>query len=342
MIGDTLRDRYIIADKLGFGGYSTVWLARDTHQNRYVALIINTANASSHEAQLFKTISNSTACQQPFQDAIAYLPRLLDEFVLEGPNGKHSCYTVSPARSNLKEASYSRLFSLGVSHALAYELVLAVACLHCQGVVHEGTPSTVVANEPTAVHDSVQHSNFSELDIPLQSFFVKLPAHFDSLSTEELYADYGKPETVPVTRRDGEALSANCPAKAVAPLFLGKYVADFRLIHAQITLSDFGEAFSPATEPRLGKDCHMPFPYRAPEAKFEPEKPLSSASDIWSLATALWEIIGMKALFSTECVTEDETTAQHIDVLGLMPGDWLNSWQERAKFFDDLGSPTES
>lgn len=56
MIGDTLHDRYIIADKLGFGGYSTVWLARDTLQNKYVALKINTSGVSSREARLQKPV----------------------------------------------------------------------------------------------------------------------------------------------------------------------------------------------------------------------------------------------------------------------------------------------
>jgi hypothetical protein len=31
MVGDMLKDRYHIVDKLGFGGYSTVWLAQDPH-----------------------------------------------------------------------------------------------------------------------------------------------------------------------------------------------------------------------------------------------------------------------------------------------------------------------
>lgn len=43
-LGDTLSDgRYWIIHKLGFGGFSTVWLAREESQNRYVALKISTA-----------------------------------------------------------------------------------------------------------------------------------------------------------------------------------------------------------------------------------------------------------------------------------------------------------
>lgn len=171
---------------------------------------------------------------------------------------------------------------------------------------------------------------------------VNLASDFDRLSIDELHAEYGKPETVPITRRDGESLPPNCPAKAVVPLHLGKHAAEFDMSDAKITLSDFGEAFSPATELRLGKDCHTPLPFRAPEAKFEPNKALTFPSDIWSLATALWEIIGMKAVFSTDFVSQDEIIAQHIDVLGPMPKNWLEQWQARSSFFDDFGGPTES
>jgi serine/threonine-protein kinase SRPK3 len=40
-----------------------------------------------------------------------------------------------------------------------------------------------------------------------------------------------------------------------------------------------------------------------------------AGSDIWSLGTAIWEIIGMKFIFS-ESETQDETVAEQIDVLG--------------------------
>jgi hypothetical protein len=36
-IGHVMHTRYTIIDKLGFGGYSTVWLARDSHTDRFVA-----------------------------------------------------------------------------------------------------------------------------------------------------------------------------------------------------------------------------------------------------------------------------------------------------------------
>lgn len=44
MIGDTLQERYQIVDKLGFGGYSTVWLARDLRLEQYVAVKVGIAD----------------------------------------------------------------------------------------------------------------------------------------------------------------------------------------------------------------------------------------------------------------------------------------------------------
>ena len=47
MTGNVLHDRYFIVDKLGFGGYSTVWLARGIHQQEYLAVKVGTANSTS-------------------------------------------------------------------------------------------------------------------------------------------------------------------------------------------------------------------------------------------------------------------------------------------------------
>ncbi|KAJ5958578.1 uncharacterized protein N7479_005728 [Penicillium vulpinum] len=315
MIGDVLHGRYHIADKLGFGAYSTVWLARDAHMNRYVTLKVSIADSIQHETKVLQALSAPHPSSLPIHSGRGLVPVFLDEFEVQGPNGKHTCYTVPPAQCSLREVSLSRLFPLEVARALSYRLAQAVAYIHSQGYVHG--------------------------DIHLNNILVKLPSNFDGFSIKQFYEKYGEPGTVPITRCDGEPLPPNAPTKAVVPLLLGRYAENFSLSDAHPLLSDFGEAFSPASKARLGKDCHTPIAFRAPEAKFESKVPLGYPSDIWSLATAIWEIIGMKAIFSTEFVHEDEVVAQHIDVLGPMPSEWWQRWEGRPRFFDEDGNPTK-
>lgn len=155
----------------------------------------------------------------------------------------------------------------------------------------------------------------------------------DALSVEAFRKEFGEPEVVPVTRVDQKSLPSNVPAQAVVPLYLGKKAPEFTLadVHGLI-LSDFGEAFSPATEQRLGKDSHIPLAKRAPEAVFEPEAPLSYPSDIWSLGLAIWEILGMKFIFS-ESEPQDEITAQQLEVLGdhHFPESWRKLWERSCE-----------
>lgn len=65
------------------------------------------------------------------------VPELLDEFEVRGPNGTHTCYTVTLAACNLRDVSFS-LFPLDVARALSHSLAQAVACVHSQGYVHGG------------------------------------------------------------------------------------------------------------------------------------------------------------------------------------------------------------
>lgn len=129
------------------------------------------------------------------------------------------------------------------------------------------------------------------------------------------------------------------PSEAVVPVYLGKYAEDFTLEDCHVLLSDFGEAFDPMRNPRLGEDCHTPIAARPPEALFESKSPLGQSADVWSLATAIWEILGMKALFSSEFATDDRVTSQQIDVLGPFPTLWWERWDARAQFFEEDGRP---
>ena len=136
MIGDMLHDRYRIVDKLGFGGYSTVWLAQDRRQEKYVAVKVGIAksNSLSQEMKCFQALS-APSVHPAGHNAI---PSPLDEFEVHGPNGTHPCYTMVPARCNLREASFSCLFPLDVARALVGGLTMAISHMHSCGYVHGG------------------------------------------------------------------------------------------------------------------------------------------------------------------------------------------------------------
>lgn len=120
-----------------------------------------------------------------------------------------------------------------------------------------------------------------------------------------------------------------------------KVAKDLSLSEARVILSDFGAAYSPASELRQGKDCHTPLYVRPPEARFDPHAALLQPADVWSLAAAIWEILGMKAVFNAEWATQDDLTAQHVDALGPLPPRWWGSWQARSEYFHEDGSPTQ-
>jgi hypothetical protein len=92
----------------------------------------------------------------------------------------------------------------------------------------------------------------------LNNILARLPSKAYDLSVDVLYKEFGNPETVAVTRVDGKPLPPNVPSKAVLPSFLGKYAENFLISDARLLLNDFGEAFAPESETRLGRDSHTP------------------------------------------------------------------------------------
>ena len=129
--------RYLILHKLGYGTYSTVWLARDQYLNRYVSLKIIVAEASdrSSESKILQHLSKSVS------GAGSYNIPFLDAFPIDGPNGRHLCIVSEPAKCSIadsKEASTTWMFSIGISRAIAAQAILGLQDIHSRGVVHGG------------------------------------------------------------------------------------------------------------------------------------------------------------------------------------------------------------
>lgn len=141
-IGDRFHERYRIVHKLGYGSFSTIWLARDEQVPRYVAVKVCTADAvQQQEADTLSRLGETAEPHEGLYGGRDLVPVVLDRFSVQGPNGSHACLVTAPARCSLsdaREASFVGLFRLDVARSLAVQLALAVAFIHGQGLVHGG------------------------------------------------------------------------------------------------------------------------------------------------------------------------------------------------------------
>ncbi|KAG8164184.1 hypothetical protein KVR01_006102 [Diaporthe batatas] len=326
-VGDVLRDRYHIVHKLGFGSYSTTWLAKDISQgDKYVAIKIMTADSSaaSQEAKILRHLTKKISLDAHGKGTLegvdnTAMPSIWDGFTIYGPNGAHSCIVTTPARMTVAEAqdaSYTRLFQPRVARAIAAQLIRGVAFMHKKGLVHA--------------------------DLHLGNVLFKLAENSKSLPLDKLYEKYGKPELEPVRILGNEGdrpLPEGVPTYIVVPGWFGVRSEDVTLIEASILVTDFGESFMPSSEPKYHSST--PRVLRPPETRFLPGEPLSYPADIWTLACSIWTVLGQRSLFEIFSPTDDYVTKEQVDALGILPPTWWETWAARGDYFNDQGEPLD-
>ncbi|XP_071624803.1 SRSF protein kinase 1 isoform X3 [Heliangelus exortis] len=91
-IGDLFNARYHVIRKLGWGHFSTVWLAWDIQGRRFVAMkVVKSAEhyteTALDEIKLLKSVRNSDP-NDPSKERVV---QLLDDFKISGVNGSHIC-----------------------------------------------------------------------------------------------------------------------------------------------------------------------------------------------------------------------------------------------------------
>ncbi|KAM4583092.1 SRSF protein kinase 1b isoform 2-T2 [Fundulus diaphanus] len=91
-IGDLFNARYHVIRKLGWGHFSTVWLAWDIQEKRFVAMkVVKSAEhyteTALDEIKLLKSVRN-TDPRDPNREKVV---QLLDDFKISGMNGTHVC-----------------------------------------------------------------------------------------------------------------------------------------------------------------------------------------------------------------------------------------------------------
>ncbi|KAF9792651.1 kinase-like domain-containing protein [Thelephora terrestris] len=159
-IGDTFSDgRYVVVRKLGWGHFSTVWLAKDTKMNRHVALKIvksaprYTETAIDEIKLLQRLITSSTPPVAPTPSnpnpppspshthpGRSHVISFLDHFRHKGPNGTHVCMVFEVLGENLLgliKRHQNKGVPMSVCKQIAKQILLGLDYMHrCCGVIH--------------------------------------------------------------------------------------------------------------------------------------------------------------------------------------------------------------
>lgn len=140
--------RYRIIQKLGWGHFSTVWLAKDLHaaeddKNKYVAMKIVRASrdctdAARDEIDLLTAVGQE--CDESKYSGKDYVITLLNSFVHKGPNGDHICMVFELLGENLLkliQRSQQKKLPIVYVKQIAKQLLLALDYMHRKcGIIH--------------------------------------------------------------------------------------------------------------------------------------------------------------------------------------------------------------
>ena len=181
-----LGGKYIVVRKLGWGQYSSVWLARDrelvigitttihtridlswSRLDRYSALKILTVEASAMNAKdldeegiLQRILKSRKEVHHP---GAAHVLSLFDSFRFNGPLGEHLCLVTEVLSFDLnffRKAQPDSRVSIPIVKRIVRQILLGLEFLHTQcGIVHTGT------------YDGAAFSTFSAL-VPIISIQI--------------------------------------------------------------------------------------------------------------------------------------------------------------------------
>ncbi|KAF9557569.1 kinase-like protein [Agrocybe pediades] len=159
-IGDTFSDgRYVVVRKLGWGHFSTVWLAKDQKMNRHVALKVvksaprYTETALDEIKLLQRLITSSTPPIAPTSSnpdpppspahthpGRSHVISFLDHFRHKGPNGIHVCMVFEVLGENLLgliKRHQNKGVPMHLVKQIAKQILLGLDYMHrCCGVIH--------------------------------------------------------------------------------------------------------------------------------------------------------------------------------------------------------------
>lgn len=301
--GDVLNKRYTILNYIDSGTFSTVWLAKDTEMNNYVAIKVNNSNrddtfSAHYEINFLQIINNHKN----------YL-ELYDYFIYRNPvrpNESHVCIVMEIALCTLHD-SYryfnrrNNIMRLGIFNTIKNQMLVGLSYLH---------------NECEIIHNDIKPENILVgMNQSQKTQFNKMLD--DILDNSTLY---------------------NRIKKAIDQfriITLKSIVKD--PTNLLIKISDLGSACFLNKEKECRPSIIHTLPYRCPEVILGIDKQkYDDKADVWSLGCTLFELLTTNILFDkskTDLLSdEEEMIAQMFELLNIdsitFPDDLIDVYKD--------------
>lgn len=140
--------RYRIIHKLGYGSFSTVWLARDQQHQTYLAVKVLRADISEDLLSRERVVLHSLKSDAAEDLHSAFVAILEDDFFIIGPNGRHWCQVTEVQGCQFgivkEEHPVTKRFTLPLPEArcVVAQVVQGLSYIHSHGLVHGGMYSS--------------------------------------------------------------------------------------------------------------------------------------------------------------------------------------------------------
>ncbi|RMZ37615.1 protein kinase [Aspergillus flavus] len=155
-IGEVFQSRYHVIGKLGYGGYSTVWLCRDLQQHAYVALKVFERNSAEgqRETEIYHHLNSLNIVDHA---GVKLIRKALDSFQITFAEGNFECLVHPPLGMSLydfRTQLRAKVLPEKIVKLTLVHLLLALDYLHVEAeIVHTDIQekNIMMAIEDTAI-----------------------------------------------------------------------------------------------------------------------------------------------------------------------------------------------